>query len=367
MTRGETWIAPNRMPKTPQGYAGNILQTAVGTTTAVSAGSTTTITSTLQAPLRAETINISIGDDGVLYGQDNGRGSIVGPGVNGTVDYDSGAISLVLVGPIAAGKSIVATYQQNFETSDNIPAINIFFDSRPVVAEIFALRGTIGLFQNYALRKRFGISAEESLAQDLVGEINAEMGAALIRRMYAAKAAAPVDYYMRPGPGVSEWENQQAFKMKLAQVEANMVKATGRGVISVMAAGTDACAIMQTLPGFIKVADGNVAGPHVFGTLDGTTIIRVPEQAVMPSLEALAIWKGPTPFEAAAAYCPYMPLVVTSTLNNIPNPLRQTRAAATWAAIDVLVPGFIGTLVMIDGQDPNSIVNVNDVTPPVTP
>lgn len=351
MTAGGAYMDPTRLLPTPQGYSGNILTTDLGTTSVVNAGSTTTLTGSLTGPLLSQSITVNIGTD--AYGQDDGRGHLVGPGINGTVDYETGVISLVLVGPIPSGQAVIATYQQNYEIANDIPAIEIYFDSKSVSAEIFALKGTVGMLENYALKRRFGISAEESLAADLVGEINAEMGGALIRRMYAAQEVTPVDYYIKAPLGVSAWEQQMGLKMKLAKVEANMIDAAGRGIITTMAAGTQACSVFQTLPGFDKVADGNVAGPHIFGNLDGVTIIRVPDSSILPAWEVLPIWKGPTPFEAAAVYAPYMPLIITSTMNNIPNPLRQTRAAATWAALDVIVPRFIGKLNIVDQIDPD--------------
>ena len=58
----------------------------------------------------------------------------------------------------------------------------------------------------------------------------------------------------------------------------------------------------------------------------------------------VCVFKGATPFEAAAVYAPYMPLVVTDTLPTGENPLVNQRAAAVWAAVESLVPNYATTL-----------------------
>lgn len=360
MLAGEVYASPNKPMKTPLGYSGAGVTTVVGETTAVAEGASATITVGVGVPLRAEYVQIGIGprnNDGVsaIRGRDNGQGTLFGAGIGGSVDYITGNINLTLTGPIAAGQEIRVTYQENYEVADDIPAIDLFFDSKPVRAEIFALKGTIGLFENFAIRKRFGMNLDESLAQDLVGEINAEMGGTLIRRMNEAQFTTPVDFYVRPNVGISSWEQLQSFNLALPQVEANMLLATGRGTISTMIAGVQAAAIIASLPGFVKSTDGNTVGPHVYGSLNGVTVIRVPDPAILAPWSILTPWKGPSPFEASAFYAPYMPLVVTSTLNNRLNPLKQDKAAATWAALDVLVPGFIGKMNVINAQPPQEI------------
>jgi len=80
---------------------------------------------------------------------------------------------------------------------------------------------------------------------------------------------------------------------------------------------------------------------RIFGTLDGITIVRIPATGSLDANTMLCMYKGTSPFEAAMAYCPYMPLVVTTALPTGTNPLLNQKAAAIWAAIEPLVPNFI--------------------------
>lgn len=138
----------------------------------------------------------------------------------------------------------------------------------------------------------------------------------------------------------SYYEHKMTLKDSIADAEGVIVANAGRGTITVMLAGVKASAILSTLPGFEKLSDGQAVGPHIFGKLDGTVIIRVPETALLASNLIIPIWKGTSPFEAPAVYTPYMPLAVTSTLP-LANPLVSQKAAAVWAGVDVLVNNFI--------------------------
>ena len=67
---------------------------------------------------------------------------------------------------------------------------------------------------------------------------------------------------------------------------------------------------------------------RIYGTLDGITIIRIPNASSLNANTMLCMYKGSSPFEAAMAYCPYMPLVVTTALPTGTNPLLNQKAAA---------------------------------------
>jgi len=278
-----------------------------------------------------------------VFGQDDGNGNIIGAGVSGTVNYVTGAISLTFATAPANGASIYASYQANYEAADDIPKIRTEWASTSIMAKVYALKGTIGMLQSFGMRKRFGIVAEDELARDLVAEINAEIGGDLIRQ-FVANAPVNTDWSKTPPDGVSYYEHKQTFKDALADVESAMIGQAGRGVISALVAGRNVAAIVSTLPGFEKLADGSTIGAHIFGTLDGMVVVRVTDASVLNADQAIGIYKGANPFEAAGVYAPFMPLTVTTTLPAGKNPLGNQRAAAVWAGVEVLVSNFISKL-----------------------
>jgi len=340
LTAGQTILDPRSIQVTPYAFASNYVSGEVAGTT--SNGVTEYALTTNTTPVRPRTFSVAISELSVS-GVDDGSGNIAGVGCSGTIDYTTGVVNLTLVEDPGDTYNITFSYQINYELAETLPNIDSYYASQTILAKVFALRGTVGLLMSYGLRKRFGLIAEDELAKDLVNEINAEIGGTLIRMMYS-KAVGNTDWDQTVPDGVSWFEHQMSYKKAVAYAESTIVGNAGRGTISGLIVGQSHSAIYETLPGFEKLTDGNTIGPHLFGTFDGKSVIRVPETSMLGTWNGLAFWKGTSPFEAPAVYSPFMPLVVTDLLPIGLNPLGTQRAAAVWAGLDVLVERFITKL-----------------------
>ena len=346
MAAGERISDPRSLGKTPQDYSANCIENEVGDTTA--AATLVYAFNLANAPIRSESLVITVQDDPATYARDVGPesvttsniGILLGVGLSGTVNYTTGAVSLTFAVQPAQPKAIYATYQENFELAADIPEIQMYMDSVAVKAKVWALKATIGMLQSYGARQRFGMSLEDDAAADLVAEINKEIGGSAIRKLYTGAVGLNTFSRTPPDPSISFFEHKQLYKDQLANAEATLGLNAGRGNVNVLVAGRTHAALISTLPGFTKISDGTTLGPHVYGTLDGITIIRVLEDAILGAENGVALWKGMSPFEAACVWAPYMPLVVTGTIPVSPNPLGNQRAAAVWAAQENLVPQY---------------------------
>ena len=141
------------------------------------------------------------------------------------------------------------------------------------------------------------------VATDLVSAINSEITRTIIT-ILNVNAQGNVNFTRTPPSGVSFFEHKQTFKDTLADAESTMLGNAGRGMISTIVAGRDVCAIIGTLPGFVKLSEGSTIGSHIYGTLDGATVVRVPYNDVLDKDVALLLYKGTSPFEAPAVYAP---------------------------------------------------------------
>jgi len=340
-TANDTMLDPRTGLVTPQGYANN---TVSAETCATGPGATFTFTTT-QLPLRGSMYFYVGATPVTVYANDDSAGVISGVGMSGTVNYSTGLVSLT-VAVALVGETIYANYSQNYEASTDIPQIQSQFASTTVTAKIYALKTTVGLMETYSLKKRFGYVAEEEMAKDLVSEINAELGGDMIRLM-AAAAVGITTFNTVPGAGVSWFEHKQQLVDKIfADAGAVLLNNAGRGTVNLMVAGYKAAGTLSTLPGFELVTDGNSIGAHLFGTLKGVPVVRVPETAVLDDSTIICAYKGTSPFEAPMVYAPYMPLTVTGLLPMSPNPLMSQRAAAVWAGVQILIQNFITKVVL---------------------
>ena len=162
----------------------------------------------------------------------------------------------------------------------------------------------------------------------------------MIKLLRTNAPASGVTFATTAPAGVSEWEHNQTIKIRLAQVDAALTSQMGRGSISTMVCGRNVAALISTLPRWQKLSYGSQLGPHVFGTIDGITVVRVHDTAILGADESVAMFKGSSPFDSPLAYAPYMPLAVTGVIPLSPNPLGNQRAAAVWSASESLVPAY---------------------------
>jgi hypothetical protein len=265
--------------------------------------------------------------------------------VQGTVNYTNGTVSLTLTSLDSQSLTSVSfsgSYQTVEEANTDLQKAILVLQTKPVRARFFALKSTMGLAESYMLRKRFGISAEEEIAKDLVVALNLEIMNTAVDILSSNVPTSPTNViWHREAPqGVSYFEHLMTLPAAMADSDAQIVARAGRGTVNCWLVGRQAGAIMSQLPGFNKLSDDNSFGPHIFGQYNGATIVRVPYASVLDDNTMLGIFKGPGNFEAPLVYAPYMPLVVTNTLPMAYNPLQNQRAAAIWAALDPMITNF---------------------------
>jgi hypothetical protein len=357
-TAQDVLVDPRSTIVTPQGYSSNFISGEVGANTGGAPG--TAYAFTLAAvPVRSETLKITVQDDATVWckdvgpaeGSDGTVGQLLGIGVSGSITYATGAVSLTFAAAPAASKDIYAEYQQNLELAADLPQIHTYYDSKSVMAYVYALKSVWGALQNYSMRKRFGSSIEQEAARDLVIEINRELAGDGIRKLLAA-AQGNTTWYKTPPTAISYRDHKDTFMDSISDAEAIMIGNAGRGTISTMIVGRELAAVIQTLPGFTKLSDGTTMGSHIFGTLNGITIVRVNEQALLDSKIGIAIWRPSNPWEGALVYAPYMPLVTSDTIPLGPNPMSDQKFAAIWAALTVMNQNFVTKITLDLGAAP---------------
>lgn len=300
---------------------------------------TTTFNFTLKnGPVRQNFVKIMC--DGKVA-TDDGKGALIGNGVAGTIKYESGEVTLTFLVAPSSGKEIVANYATNFELG-SLPTVTTRLDNKIVQAKVFGLQTDTSVISQYIMAKRHNFDMQERAVQILQEQILNEITNDLIMKIEASVENTTADltqFDCTIPVGVSQQAHFNSADYAFGVVTKKMTQRAGKGTLTVGLAGAGACAFLEQMAKFKKVGEAT-AYATVYGIYDNRTIIiRCPQMTDEDAIYFL--YKGETPFDAAAVYAPYMPLVGVADLPVPTAMLNRRSAVASMAALDVLVPGYI--------------------------
>lgn len=322
----------------PQGYAGEMIYGEVGVDSATQTGQTAQTFNLKYTPIRRDYVKIMCD---TVVATDDGKGNIIGNGVAGTINYDTGEVKLNFITAPATGKEIVANYATNFELGE-LPSITTNLESKIVKANVYGLQTDTSVISQYIMAKRHNFDMQERAVQLLQEQILNELTTDLLGKIEAAFTEYQLDltqFDCTLPTGVSQQAHFNAADYAFGVVSKKMAQRAGKGTLTVGLAGAGACAFLDQLAKFNRVGEAT-AFPTVYGVYDNRTIIiRCPQLKEEDTIYFL--YKGTTPFDAAAVYAPFMPLVGVQDLPVPTAMLNRRSAVASMAALDVLVPGYI--------------------------
>ena len=291
-------------------------------------------------PMRPSSFRIEVPGLG-LRAVDDGAGNLLGVGIQGSIDYNSGAYTVRFLDDPTSAVPVTATYGTSFEEGE-IPRVTTELASEQIFAREFVLGSFMGMFKAYALRKRFGKVAEDETTQILADEMGAETATAIINDIYAQTPTTDELTWSETIPmGISEEQHYRSLKIRIARAEGVIADRISRGTINVICAGNSMAAALSAIPSFRKQQYSGV-GPVLFGDLDGIKVIRCPS---LPSREMICFYKGSAAFDVTAVWGVYMPFVLKQVASI--HPLRTDHVAAMWGGIKTVVPQYSVKVKMI--------------------
>lgn len=162
-----------------------------------------------------------------------------------------------------------------------------------------------------------GVDIEAEIMQALAQEITVEIDQEMLQNLSALVPVAPTTYDQAAVSGTATYVgDEHAALAVMINQQANLVAArTRRGAANWAVVSPTALTILQsaTTSTFARTTEGTFEAPtntKFVGTLNGTMRVYVNQYA--PDDEAVLIgYKGPTETDAAAYYCPWIPLMST--------------------------------------------------------
>ena len=161
-----------------------------------------------------------------------------------------------------------------------------------------------------------GIDIEAEIMQALAQEITVEIDQELINNLRALSGAASVTFDQNAVSGTATYVgDEHAALAVLINQQANLVAArTRRGAANWAVVSPTALTVLQsaTTSSFARTTEGVFEAPtntKFVGTLNNSMKVYSDQYATTDTV--LIGYKGPTETDAAAFYCPYIPLMST--------------------------------------------------------
>ena len=162
-----------------------------------------------------------------------------------------------------------------------------------------------------------GIDIEAEIMQALAQEITVEIDQEMLNNLRILAGPAPVTYNQADVSGTATYVgDEHAALAVMINQQANLVAArTRRGAANWAVVSPTALTVLQsaTTSSFARTTEGTFEAPtntKLAGTLNSTMKIYV-DQYAADSEKVLIGYKGSTETDAAAFYCPYIPLMST--------------------------------------------------------
>jgi hypothetical protein len=276
-------------------------------------GSTTGFSATLSyGPVRAGTVQVQTGTSTFV---DNGNGVFAASGIlaSGTVNYQTGAISLTFGTAPASADPITATYEWNSEGSTNLPQMNFQITSAPIYARRHALRGRWSFEAEQMLMALHGLKAEGQLSAAISAEIQFEIDREILGQLWNIAGAGKNTWSATPPTGVTFTEHKLSFVDAINELSMFIYRATTRVMANWVLVGVQGAAILINHPLFDAASSkSEVDGVTFLGTLNKQYKVYV-DPHTNPD-EYLVGYKGENFMRTGYIFAPWLLLYSTQTI-----------------------------------------------------
>lgn len=264
-------------------------------------------------PVRPGTISVVVGG---VTGLDNGQGVLAGTGLSGTINYETGAITVTTTAAPSNGTKVLVTYSYDSIRSDvGVPQVDLDLKSTSIEAFPRKLRARWLLDASYELQKIKGIDAESELMVALSSEIKHEIDGEILNDIYRLAGLTGYSWDATRPAEISQQDHKVTLIDVFTRMSNDVFKATKRVGANFAICGINVCTILEAIgaPRFVPANLGSqqINGPHFVGTIDGK--FRIYKNPFMNDNAFVLGFKGNSYIDAGFVYAPYMPLYATPT------------------------------------------------------
>lgn len=350
--RGNVDPAPKTLEdslKAPQvyadGYANAGLNVTLGAATATTEVKFTAGLKSVPVQPRTTIVTITHNDGTQDTAKDvDGNGTLAGDKFYGTVDYETGDVTIMAKEAFATTDNVTAFYATDIEAEGNIATINVDLDYKLVTAQPHALKAEVGLFKQYEANKRLGINAADRTAEKLIQEMGRETSTRLINLADANVGAGTVTFSVTVPTGDTWPVYKLGFKDKLVDANAAIYRAAGRGTGNCYISSINGDKLLKKMPGFVDGGLDVIQGAVFSGTFEGKSDVLAPmlnDASAADTGYILNIFKSKQAWDGALVLGTYMPIISIKDIADAQNILSTKQGVAAWQGYLLTSPLFV--------------------------
>lgn len=261
-------------------------------------------------PIIPRKVKIVIND--TIEVEDDGTGQLIGTGITGNIDYNTGAFEIDSTTPFVTPSTAVVNYlYDNINAPIAAPEVNFKIASTPIVARSRKLKATYSLDASYDLTQNYGMQINNEIVSYTSAQIKHEIDGEIMNDLLKVASATTTSWDATPMAGISLREHNESFNNKITEASNNIFEATKLASGSFLVVGMNAANIVETLPRFTPAGIVKPVGPHLVGHLGAMPVYKNP---YYPADSYLVGWKGSGLFDSGYLYCPYMPIMSTQLI-----------------------------------------------------
>lgn len=286
-----------------------------------------------------------------LDGKNTGKYNVIGRGVKGTLNAQTGEAALELDATMYA-EAIAAhaglTFEAAVDTETDVDLIRkIQFDipNQPILAKEHPLMSSYSVAAGLVMNAHLAIDTDELISNQLAGTIRWERDLALVKAVNAAAAYNPDLTFdcAANGENLTLQMRYSSFTTTISTARGYIQETAGRGTVDfIICSAKKGLTVIEQIEGFKAAPEAKKPiGPYLAGTLrEGTiSVIAVPYSNVMGEDDVIFGFKGFQLGDSAIVLAEWVPLYFTPTFQ-APN-LKNHKGALSFYDLFINKPEYL--------------------------
>jgi len=275
-----------------------------------------------------------------MNGVNNGKYNVIGRGVSGTLDAQTGKAELkfdaeMFAEAITAGAML--SFEAAFDTETDVDLIRkIQFDipNQPVSAKEHPLMSTYSVAAGLVMNAHLAIDTDELISNQIAGTIRWERDLTLIQTVDAASILVPDLTFdcAANGTNLTLQQRYSSYTTTISSARGYIQEVAGRGTVEfIICSARVGLPVIEQIEGFKAAPESKKPiGPYLAGTLrEGTiAVIAVPYTKTLPEDHVIFGFKGFQLGDSAIVLAEWVSLYFTPTFQ-APN-LRNHKGALSF-------------------------------------